>query len=140
MPVTRRGFLKTAGGAAAGLAVSFYVPQIVRAAPAMKAPPMPPANAFLRIGADDSITVVLAHSEIGQGMWTGLAMLIAEELECDWTKVRAEHAPAAPVYGHPMMGMQMTGGSSSTNGEFARYRTVGAIAKDMLVRSAATRS
>ncbi|MDB4957166.1 MAG: hypothetical protein JWO36_4735 [Myxococcales bacterium] len=140
MSLSRRGFLKTSGAATTGLVVSFYVPQIVRAAgAAMTAPPLPPANAFLRIGTDDSITVVLAHSEMGQGIWTGLAMLIAEELECDWTKVRSEHAPAAPVYGHPMMGMQMTGGSSSTNGEFQRYRNVGAIAKDMLVRAAAAR-
>jgi isoquinoline 1-oxidoreductase beta subunit len=134
--VSRRGFLQST---AAGLVVSFYVPQIVRAAPAAKAAPMPPANAFLRIGTDDSVTVLLAHSEMGQGIWTGLAMLIAEELECDWTKIRSEHAPAAPVYGHPMMGMQMTGGSSTTNGEFIRYRTVGATAKDMLVRAAAAR-
>ena len=66
-------------------------------------------------------------------------MLIAEELGCDWTKVKSEHAPAAIIYGHPMMGLQMTGGSSSTNGEFERYRTVGAMAKDMLVRAAAAR-
>src|SRR5262245_53153897 len=76
---------------------------------------------------------------MGQGIWTGLAMLIAEELDCDWSKVRSEHAPAAPVYGHPGMGLQMTGGSSSTNGEFDRYRTVGAVAKDMLVRAAAAK-
>jgi isoquinoline 1-oxidoreductase beta subunit len=132
--------MQTAGGAAAGLVVSFYIPQIVRGAPAPpKAPALPPANAFLRIGTDDSVTVVIAHSEMGQGIWTGLAMLIAEELECDWTKVRSEHAPASPVYGHPRMGLQMTGGSSSTNGEFERYRSVGAIAKDMLVRAAAAR-
>ncbi len=138
MSVSRRGFLQ---GAAAGLVVTFVVPEIVRAAGKHQppAPPNPPANAFVRIAPDDTVTVVLAHSEMGQGIWTGLAMLIAEELECDWTKVRSEHAPAAPVYGHPMMGMQMTGGSSSTNGEFVRYRTVGAIARDMLVRAAAAR-
>ncbi|MEO8701818.1 MAG: xanthine dehydrogenase family protein molybdopterin-binding subunit [Kofleriaceae bacterium] len=64
---------------------------------------------------------------------------MAEELECDWSKVRSEHAPAAPVYGHPAMGMQMTGGSTSTWAEFDRYRNVGAMAKDMLVRAAAAR-
>lgn len=136
MSLSRRGFLQ---GSAAGLAVSFYVPTGLRAAPRPAAPAGPSPNAFLRIGADDSVTVVLAHSEMGQGIWTGLAMLIAEELECDWAKVRCEHAPAAPVYGHPMMGMQMTGGSSTTNGELDRYRTVGATAKDMLVRAAAAR-
>jgi isoquinoline 1-oxidoreductase beta subunit len=137
--VSRRGFLKTTGAAAAGLAISFHVPTILRAAPQPKAPGLPPPNAFLRIGTDESVTVVLAHSEMGQGMWTGLAMLIAEELECNWSNVRAEHAPAAQVYAHPMFGMQATGGSTSTWVEFDRYRSVGAMAKDMLVRAAAER-
>ncbi|HVV82046.1 MAG TPA: molybdopterin cofactor-binding domain-containing protein [Kofleriaceae bacterium] len=138
MTISRRGFLQ---GAAAGLAITFYVPTGLKAAPKPPAPPaaLPPPNAFLRIGTDDSVTVVLAHAEMGQGIWTGLAMLIAEELECDWAKVRCEHAPAAPVYGVPGMGMQMTGGSSSTRGELDRYRTVGAAARDMLVRAAAAR-
>src|SRR5262249_32776433 len=122
--VSRRGFLQ---GTGAALAISFYVPSIVRAAPeGMRQPQkpaaLPPPNAFVRIGTDDSVTVMLAHSEMGQGMWTGLAMLIAEELECDWSKVRAEHAPAAPVYAHPIFGVQGTGGSTSTWVEFDRYR------------------
>jgi isoquinoline 1-oxidoreductase subunit beta len=137
--LSRRGFIAGTAVGVGGLMLSFHIPQIVRAAPKAAAPALPPANAFLRIGADSTVTVLLAHSEMGQGIWTGLAMLIAEELECDWSKVRCEHAPAAPVYGHPMMGMQMTGGSSSTNGEFDRYRTVGAAARDMLVRAAAAR-
>jgi isoquinoline 1-oxidoreductase beta subunit len=144
---SRRGFLQGASAAAAGLAISFYVPSIVRGAPAAKAakdakpaaPPLPPPNAFVRIAPDDSVTVVLAHSEMGQGMWTGLAMLIAEELECDWNKVRCEHAPAAPVYGHVAFGVQATGGSTSTWTEFNRYRQAGAMAKDMLVRAAAAK-
>ncbi|MBC7974122.1 MAG: xanthine dehydrogenase family protein molybdopterin-binding subunit, partial [Myxococcales bacterium] len=110
-----------------------------RAAPKPAAPPLPQANAFLRIGTDDSVTVLLSHSEMGQGIWTGLAMLIAEELECDWSKVRCEHAPAAPVYAHAVFGIQMTGGSSTTWSEFDRYRNVGAITKDLLVRAAAAR-
>ena len=72
-------------------------------------------------------------------MWTALPMLIAEELECDWSKVHAEHAPAADVYKFPMFGMQMTGGSSSTYGEFDRYRNVGATAKHLLLQAAAAR-
>jgi len=137
--VTRRGFLQTAGG----LVLSFYVPRIVRGVPRRQGPaasPPPAPNAFLRIGADDSVTVVLAHSEMGQGVWTGLAILIAEELDCDWSRVRCEHAPAnLALYARPGVGIQMTGGSSSTRGEFDRYRTVGASAKDMLVRAAAAR-
>ncbi|CAN5408155.1 hypothetical protein BH11MYX1_BH11MYX1_50860 [soil metagenome] len=136
MNVTRRGFLQ---GTAAGLVISFAMPQALRGAPAAAQKALPPANAFLRIGSDNSVTVILAHVEMGQGVWTGLPMLVAEELDCDWNKIRSEHAPAAPIYGHPAMGIQMTGGSSSTNGEFDRYRQVGAIAKDMLLRAAAAR-
>lgn len=149
--VSRRGFL----GQAAGLAIAFYVPfeapKVALAAAAKgatgatgakaaaKVPPLPPANAFLHIGADDSVTVLLAHSEMGQSMWTALPMLIAEELDCDWSKVRAAHAPAADVYKFPLFGMQMTGGSSSTHGEFDRYRNVGATAKHLLLQAAAAR-
>lgn len=137
--LSRRGFLGGAGASLAGLVLSFYVPG--RSARAENAPqaPLPPANAFLRIAPDDTVTVMLAHSEMGQGIWTSLAMLIAEELECDWSKVRSEHAPAAAVYASVGVGIQMTGGSSSTRGEFQRYRMVGAAAKDMLVRAAAAR-
>ena len=138
MTLTRRDLLRNSATSAAGLLIAFQIPRTVRAAgPA--APPLPPANAFLRIGTDDSVTVLLAHSEMGQGSWTGLEMLVAEELECDWSKVRCEHAPAAPVYAHPAFGIQMTGGSSATWSEFDRYRTVGATAKDMLIRAAAAR-
>lgn len=137
MKVSRRGFLQGTAAATAGLMIEFHVP-LARAAQPPK-PPAPAPNAFLRIGTDDSVTVMIAHSEMGQGIWTGLAMLIAEELECDWAKVRSEHAPAAPVYAHTGFGMQMTGGSTSTWSEFERYRTVGAQAKDMLIRAAAAR-
>jgi isoquinoline 1-oxidoreductase subunit beta len=138
MSLTRREMLRNSAASLAGLAISFHFSRPAKAAtlPERK---LPAANAFLRIGSDDSVTVVLAHSEMGQGIWTGLAILIAEELECDWSKVRCEHAPAAPVYGHPGFGMQMTGGSTTTNSEFDRYRTVGAMAKDMLLRAAAKR-
>ncbi|WP_437986763.1 molybdopterin cofactor-binding domain-containing protein [Sorangium sp. So ce117] len=139
MTVSRRDFLQVTAGSAAGLLISFYVPQGVRAAPKAAQPPPLSPNAFVRVGTDESVTVVLAHSEMGQGIWTGLAMLIAEELECDWSKVRSEHAPTAPVYGHPVLQFQMTGGSTTTNSEFERYRTVGAMAKDMLLRAAAAR-
>jgi isoquinoline 1-oxidoreductase beta subunit len=137
--LSRRGFLQAAGG----LVVTFYVPPVVRGAPKPKEPPqqpLPPANAFVRVGTDDSVTIVLAHAEMGQGMWTGLAMLIAEELHCDWSKVRCEHAPVnAKIYGRVGMGVQMTGGSSSVRSEVERYMTVGATTRDMLVRAAAAR-
>ncbi len=133
--ISRRELLRAGSASAAGLLIAFHVPLKVRAEPGAA----PPPNAFLRIGSDDSVTVMLAHSEMGQGIWTGLAMLIAEELECDWSKVKCEHAPAAPVYAHTAWGAQATGGSTSTVSEMDRYRIVGAMAKDMLVRAAAER-
>jgi isoquinoline 1-oxidoreductase subunit beta len=140
-PISRRAFLRTSALSGAGLVIAFYIPRKeARAAspsPPLKAPP--PPNAFLRIAPDESVTVLLAHSEMGQGIWTTLAMLVAEELECDLSKVRVEHAPAAPVYAHTGFGMQMTGGSSTTWSEFERYRMVGAMGRDMLVRAAAQR-
>jgi isoquinoline 1-oxidoreductase beta subunit len=139
-PVSRRTFLRTTVVSGAGLVIAFYVPGRARAAePAAPQKPLPPPNAFLRIAPDGTVTILLAHSEMGQGIWTGLAMLVAEELECEWSKVRVEHAGAAPVYAHTAFGLQMTGGSSTTWSEFDRYRTVGAMAKDMLVRAAAER-
>jgi isoquinoline 1-oxidoreductase beta subunit len=140
--LSRRSFLRTSLVSGAGLVIAFHVPVPVRgrAAEALPATPLPPPNAFLRIAPDGTVTILLAHSEMGQGIWTGLAMLVAEELECDWSSVRVEHAPAAPVYAHTAFkGVQMTGGSTTTWSELERYRTVGAMAKDMLVRAAAER-
>ena len=137
--MTRRDFLRASALSGAGLVIAFYVPRAARAAPPAPKKPPPAPNAFVRIAPDESVTVLLAHSEMGQGIWTGLAMLLAEELECDWSKVRVEHAPAAPAYAHTAFGMQMTGGSTTTWSEFDRYRTVGAMARDMLVRAAAQR-
>ena len=144
MSVSRRDLLVSSSVAAAGLVLGFHiVPRTARAAPPPPAPakklPPPEPNAFLRIAPDDSVTVVLAHSEMGQGIWTGLAMVIAEELGCEWAKIKSEHAPAAPAYVRQPIGIQMTGGSSTTRGEFDRYRTVGAMARDMLVRAAASK-
>jgi isoquinoline 1-oxidoreductase beta subunit len=142
----RRRFLKGSAGVASGLVIGFAVPSPLRGLllaaqepPAPTAPALPQANAFLQIAPDGAITVRLAHSEMGQGIWTTLPMLIAEELDCDWGAIRVEHAPAAPVYAHTAFGVQMTGGSTTTWSEFDRYRQVGAIARDMLVRAAAAR-
>ena len=137
--MTRRRFLQATALSGAGLVIAFHVQRRGIASALAADKPLPPPNAFVRVAPDESVTILLAHSEMGQGIWTGLAMLVAEELECDWSKVRVEHAPAAPAYGHTAFGMQMTGGSSTTWSEFERYRTVGAMAKDMLVRAAAQR-
>ncbi len=138
---SRRDFLHSSAVAGTGLVIAFTIPRRAEALAGgpPKKKPLPPPNAFLRIAPDDSVTVLLAHSEMGQGIWTTLPMLLAEELDCDWAKIRVEHAPAAPVYAHTAYGAQMTGGSTTTWSEFERYRTVGAIARQLLVRAAAER-
>jgi isoquinoline 1-oxidoreductase beta subunit len=137
----RRKFLVTSAGVTAGLVIGFHVPLAGRFALAQEAaqprPALPPPNAFMEIAPDGLVTVRLAHAEMGQGVWTTLPMLLAEELDCGWNQLRMEHAPAAQVYAHTAMGMQITGGSTSTWSEFDRYRQVGAMARDMLVRAAA---
>ncbi|HWE22990.1 MAG TPA: xanthine dehydrogenase family protein molybdopterin-binding subunit [Myxococcales bacterium] len=135
--LTRRELLRNSLLSGAGLFIAFHVPRKAMAVPAPAGKQFPDPNAFVRVAPDDSVTVLLAHSEMGQGIWTSLAMMVAEELDCDWSKMRVEHAPAAPVYAHPAFGMQMTGGSTTSWSEFDRYRTVGAMAREMLVRAAA---
>ena len=137
--LTRRALLQKSLLSGAGLFVAFHVPRKLGAVPQAAAKQLPDPNAFVRVAPDGSVTVLLAHSEMGQGIWTSLAMLVAEELDCDWSKIRVEHAPAAPVYAHPAFGMQMTGGSTSTWSEFDRYRQAGALARAMLVRAAAAK-
>ena len=105
-------------------------------------PPADPAetfafNPFLRIGRDGTVTVVAHKSEMGQGVYTALPMLIAEELECDWSTVRVEAAPVAPEYNNPVTGMQMTGGSLTVRTEWVRLRALGAAAREMLIAAAA---
>jgi isoquinoline 1-oxidoreductase beta subunit len=138
--IDRRAFLRATGQAAGALTIAFHAgsrPLDAQEAPPAAARPLPDPNAFLRIVADGTVTVRLAHSEMGQGIWTGLVMLIAEELDLDWSKVRVEHAPAAAPYAHTAFGMQMTGGSTSIASEFDRYRQVGALARTLLVQAAA---
>ncbi|WP_396616500.1 molybdopterin cofactor-binding domain-containing protein [Lysobacter soli] len=139
---SRRRFLKSTATIGAGLVVAFVVPgarRFAQAAPEVAAAASTglEPNAYLRIAPDDSVTVLLAHSEMGQGIWTTLAMLVAEELDADWTRIRVEHAPAAPPFAHTAFGMQMTGGSTTTWSEFDRYRQAGATARALLVAAAA---
>ncbi|HEX3847833.1 MAG TPA: xanthine dehydrogenase family protein molybdopterin-binding subunit [Steroidobacteraceae bacterium] len=138
---TRRQFLESAAGLSAGLIVACSVPLGVRKAfaqaPAAKAPVSP--NAFIQIAPDNSVTVLLKHSEMGQGVWTSLPMVIAEELGCEWSAIKVEHAPAAPEYAHTAFGMQMTGGSTSTWESFDQLRNAGAMARELLIGAAAAR-
>src|SRR3989442_3527482 len=137
---SRREFLKTGALISGGLVIGFVIPGAKRFAVAQPRPGRPFApNAFLRVGSDDTVTVLLAHSEMGQGIWTALPMLIAEELDADWSKIKVEHAEAAPVYAHTAFGIQMTGGSTSTWAEFDRYRQARATARAVLGQAAAQR-
>lgn len=134
----RRDFLKFSVAASGGLLIGFHFPGVSQLASAQQAPAnafMP--NAFVRIGTDERVTVIVNHSEMGQGVYTSLPMLLAEELDADWTKVGYEPAPVDPKYNHPAFGMQMTGGSSSVWSGLEQFRQAGAAARAMLVAAAA---
>jgi isoquinoline 1-oxidoreductase beta subunit len=137
--INRRAFLISTTLAAGGLLVGFNVPAGGKKKHLPEGEKMLVPNAFLRVGEDDSVTVILSHCEMGQGIWTALCMLIAEELDADWKMIRAEHAPAAVAYYHTMYGTQRTGGSSSLMSEFDRYRNAGATARQLLIQAAASR-
>ena len=92
----------------------------------------------MRIGADNKITVISKHLEMGQGVYTGLATLLADELDADWSQVFVEGAPADNArYKNLLMGYQGTGGSSSIANSFTQYREAGAAARAMLIAAAA---
>jgi isoquinoline 1-oxidoreductase beta subunit len=92
---------------------------------------------WIRVAGDDTVTVLINHAEMGQGVVTGLAMLVAEELDVELNQVRTEFAPAASVYRNPLFNEQTTGGSTSIRGEWKRLRMVGAKARWRLVEAAA---
>ena len=95
-------------------------------------------NAFVKIGTDDTVTILCKHIEFGQGPFTGLATLIAEELDADWSQMRAVHSPADDkIYANLLFGLQGTGGSSAIANSYEQYRTAGATARAMLVAAAA---
>jgi len=138
--LSRRAFLTRSAMAGGGLLIGMALPPVVRRVFAQEAAPAAKKivpNAFLRIAPDDTVTVFLKHSEMGQGVSTSLPMAVAEELECDWKNVRSEHAPADIAYAHTVFGIQMTGGSTSTWESFDQLRTAGAAAREMLIAAAA---
>ena len=136
--VSRRAFLKAGavlgGGLLLGCHMSHSAARHEAAAPGQL--PYAP-DAFIRIGSDGNVTLIINKSEMGQGVYTSLPMLIAEELECDWRKVTVEAAPVAAVYNHLTFGMQATGGSTSVRTEWERLAKVGAAAREMLIAAAA---
>jgi isoquinoline 1-oxidoreductase beta subunit len=142
MNTNRRDFLKTGAVLGSGLLISFTVPGAKKlgAAASILGPQGGAAfapNAYLHITADNQVLVYLAHAEMGQGVWTTLSMLIAEELDVDVTKMIVQHGDAWKPYVHTAFGIQITGGSSTTWSEFDRYRKAGATARILLVEAAA---
>ncbi|HZV65684.1 MAG TPA: xanthine dehydrogenase family protein molybdopterin-binding subunit, partial [Telluria sp.] len=124
--------------ASGGLVLGFFLPganKFARAAEAAK--PVYAPNAFLRIAPDNTVTVLVNRLEFGQGVHTALPMLIAEELDADWSQMRGELAPAGEVFKDPVFGIQMTGGSGTIAHSYTQYREIGAKARAMLVAAAA---
>jgi len=135
--VSRRDVLRTGLLAGGGLVLGLHLASRAAGQPPSREGGPFALNAFVRVGADDTVTVVVNHSEMGQGPYTSVPMLVAEELDADWAKVRFEAAPVAAVYNHTIYGIQMTGGSSSTWTEWERLRKAGATARAMLIAAAA---
>ena len=135
---SRRRFLQGAGAASLGLVVGFH--WAPRNAMAQKAAAGTPAtmNAFVRIAPDNTVTVLSKHLEMGQGTYTGLATIVAEELDADWKQMRTEGAPAdVKLYANLAFGMQGTGGSTAMANSWDQLRKAGATARAMLVQAAA---
>ena len=134
---SRRNFLKVSTAAAGGLLVELSLPGAGIFAATGDARPFAP-NAFIRIAPDGTVTLVMHKVEMGQGTYTSMPMLLAEELEVDLSRVRLEHAPPDDaLYAEPLLGVQETGGSTSVRGNWEPLRRAGATARSMLVAAAA---
>lgn len=132
----RRAFLKTTAAGGAALLIGFHLPAQASTDPAQaqEKPPINPLNAWVRITPDNRVTLILAKSEMGQGIMTALPMILAEELSLDWKQVHVEQAPTDPkIYD---LG---TGGSGSVWGSWLPLRQAGAAAREMLIAAAAKR-
>ena len=152
-PVSRRDMLKVGLGAGGALFVIFgfpglarqfrsepggHTPSVVTKAEAETAPFAP--NAFIRIAADGQVTLTMPYVEMGQGTYTSIPMLIAEELEVNLQQVTLEHAPPnEKLYANPLLGVQATGNSNAIRGAWQPLREAGAVARTMLVSAAANR-
>jgi isoquinoline 1-oxidoreductase subunit beta len=136
--LSRRWFLRAGAAAGGGLMLSLSLPFANRDAEA--ADSFAP-NAFVRIGSDGQIVLTMPYVEMGQGTYTSISMLIAEELEVDLKQVRFEHAPPnEKLYGNPLLGgIQATGNSNAIRAAWQPLRQAGAVARTMLVAAAAKR-
>lgn len=133
---SRRGFLQTSAAFSGGLMVGIVLP----AGPAQAAATLHTPSAWVHIADDNTITLISARAEMGQGVYTSMPMLIAEELNIDIQKVKVAHAPPGKVYGNALIfGLQLTGGSTSVREGYDKLRLAGAQVREMLVAAAANR-
>jgi isoquinoline 1-oxidoreductase beta subunit len=134
--LTRRSFVASVAAMGGGLALGFHLP--TGAVPARAAADAAEVNAWVVIQPDDAIIIRVARSEMGQGITTSLPMLVAEELQCDWSKVRWEFPTADEnLRRHRAWGDMSTGGSRSVRGSQEYLRKAGAAAREMLITAAA---
>jgi isoquinoline 1-oxidoreductase subunit beta len=134
---SRRNFLKTSAAAGGALVLSAYVP-LGNKAYALTANDPPQPNVFIRITPDSTVTVIVKHLDKGQGIATGLATVVADELDADWAHVKTEFAPAnVALYNNLAFGVQGTGGSSGIANSWKQLREAGAAARAMLIEAAA---
>jgi isoquinoline 1-oxidoreductase beta subunit len=140
--MNRRKFLEASALLSGGLLISFTIPETTKVLAGSKGskPTAFKPNAFLIIKPDNSITVILSKVEMGQGIWTTLPLLLAEELDVDLHKIIVAHGGVDKELNHTTFGLQITGGSTSTWTEFERYRKAGATARTLLLQSAAKRA
>ena len=135
---SRRKFLQSSAAAGGAFVLGFYLPGAAHAMSdeSSGASGFAP-NAFVRIGKDNVVTIIVGRSEMGQGVLTSLPQIIAEELDADWSKVRWEQSPASPDYNRPGTPIMITGGSFSVRSSWEPLRKAGAAARAMLVAAAA---
>lgn len=132
--LTRRNFIKVVGVSGSGLVLATFIPAYGLNLKVGDEPKIFAPSVYLKIDSNGVVTVTVHRSEMGQGVQTSLPMLVAEELDCDWSKIRIEQAD-----GHPIYGNQSTGGSQSIRRSFDPFRIAGATARAMLITAAAAK-
>jgi isoquinoline 1-oxidoreductase beta subunit len=134
----RRSFLKLAGGLALGAFPHLVMAQSTGQKTSALKPTQQP-SAFVQIAGNGEVTVTINRLEFGQGVHTALPMILAEELDADWSLVRSQHGTNDAAYADPLFGIHLTGGSHSIKNSFTQYRELGARARAMLLGAAAAR-
>jgi isoquinoline 1-oxidoreductase beta subunit len=132
---SRRSFLKAGAAASGGLLMALHLPGTL--GQAMAAGTVSTPNAWVHIADDNTITIQVAHSEMGQGVYTSMPMLVAEELNVDLNQIKVAIAPPGEAYVNALLGAQITGGSTSVRASFDKLRVAGAQVREMLVSAAA---